>query len=116
MVTVLKEQLSDLQKKEKRLRKAYLDGIDTLEEYRESRQAITRQKEEITDKLMAVDDPSSVITEQDKLRMIQNIQDVLRILNSEDADMIQKADAIRSICEKISYDKEMDRLQFYFIL
>lgn len=116
MVSVLKEQLIDLQKKEKRIRKAYMDGIDTLEEYRESRQAINRQKEEIAARLESIEDPSSAITEQDKIRMAGNIQDVLHILRSEDADMIAKANAIRRICEKITFDKSEDQLQFYFIM
>ena len=93
-----------------------MDGIDTLEEYRESRQALTRQKEEITAKLEADDHPSSAITEQDKLRMVQNIRDVVRILQSEDADMVTKANAIRRICEKITFDKAEDQLRFYFIM
>ena len=114
--SILKEQLLDLQKKEKRVRKAYLDGIDTLDEYRESRQAITRQKEELTIKLEAIHSPSSTITEQDRLQMADNIQDVLLILRSKDADMIKKADAIRSICEKITYDKSKNQLWFHFIL
>ena len=116
MVSVLKEQLIDLQKKEKRIRKAYMDGIDTLEEYRESRQAINRQKEELTARLEAADNPSSAITEQDKIQMAGNIQDVLHILRSEDADMVAKANAIRRICEKITFDKKEDQLQFYFIM
>ena len=93
-----------------------MDGIDTLEEYRESRQALTRQKEEITDKLEAIDNPSSTITEQDKLQMVQNIRDVIQVLRSEDADTITKANAIRRICEKITFDKAEDQLRFYFIM
>lgn len=116
MTSVLKDQLADLDKKEKRIRKAYMDGIDSLEEYKESRQLISRQREEITAKLVAIDNPSSVITEQDKLQMASNIQNVLEILQSEEADMIKKADAIRSICEKITFNKESTNIDFYFIL
>lgn len=116
MHTVLEDQLADLQKKEKRIRKAYMDGIDTLEEYRESRQAITRQKEEIAAKLEAIRTPSSAITEQDKLQMTQNIRDVVEILQSKDTDLIKKADAIRGICEKITYNKANNQIQFYFII
>lgn len=116
MTSVLKEQISDLEKKEKRIRKAYMDGIDSLEEYRESRQLISRQREELTVKLQAIVNPSTTITEQDKLQMAHNIQNVLEILKSEEADMIRKADAIRSICEKITYNKEPAKIEFYFIL
>lgn len=116
MTSVLKEQLSDLDKKEKRIRKAYMDGIDSLEEYRESRQLISRQREELAAKLQSIDNPSTDITEQDKLQMARNIQNVLEIFQSEEPDMIRKADAIRSICEKITYNKEPAKIEFYFVL
>lgn len=116
MASVLKDQLADLDKKEKRIRKAYMDGIDSLEEYKESRQLIARQREELKSKLQAIDKPSSTITEQDKLQMARNIQNVLGILQSEEADMIKKADAIRSICEKITFNKDPEKIEFYFIL
>lgn len=48
--------------------------------------------------------------------MVQNIRDVVRILQSEDADMVTKANAIRRICEKITFDKAEDQLRFYFIM
>lgn len=113
---LLREQLADLEKKERRIRKAYMDGIDTLEEYKESRQIITRQKEELTNKLKAIENPVDCITRQDELQMAQNIHDVLKILKSDQVDLLTKSDAIRSICEKITYNKAEDKLSFYFIL
>jgi DNA invertase Pin-like site-specific DNA recombinase len=113
---LLKEQLSDLAKKEKRIRKAYMDGVDSLEEYKENRQLISRQKEELEIQLQSLKNLSTAITDSDKLRLSGNIRDVLDILKSDDVDIVRKSDALRSICEKITYDKAAEKLEFYFIL
>lgn len=116
LLPVLKEQLADIDKKDRRIRKAYMDGIDTLEEYKEGRQLLAKQREEVSRQILALEQPAMAITKEDKERLANNIQDVLEILKSDRYDILKKADAIRSICEKIVYDKESDRLSFYFII
>lgn len=116
MLPILKEQLVDLDKKERRIRKAYMDGIDTLEEYKESRQILAKQREELSQQLLVLEQPAAGITDEDKDRLATNIRDVLDVLKSDKYDIPQKTDAIRSICEKIVYDKGSEKLSFYFIV
>ncbi len=116
LLPLLKEQIADIDKKERRIRKAYMDGIDTLDEYRESRQALTRQREDLARQIQLLEQPAAGITEEDKEQLATNIQDVLDILKSDQYDMLKKTDAIRSICEKITYDKTSEELSFYFII
>lgn len=111
---ILKEQIADLDKKERRIRKAYMDGIDTLEEYKESRALISKQREDLTAKLAAIENPSTAVTDADRRQLVQRIHDVWELLQDDNVDMLKKSDAIKGICEKITYDKEQDKLAFYF--
>lgn len=111
--SILKKQLADLQKKETRAQKAYLAGVDTLEEYQKNRQRITRQKEEIRAKLALEPLDSAPLQ---PLQTTKTIQDILLLFRSEEMDLITKADAIRSICEKIVYDKAKNQLYFHLTL
>lgn len=116
LLPILKEQLADIDKKERRIRKAYMDGIDTLEEYRESRQLLAKQREELSRQIISIEQPAAEITEEDKEKLAQNIRDVLEVLRSDSYDIPKKASAIRNICEKIVYDKASEKLSFYFIV
>lgn len=113
---ILKNQLADIEKKERRIRKAYMDGIDTLEEYKESRQLLSKQREELTNQIRSLEQPAAGITDEDKDRLATSIRDVLDILTSDKYDITKKTDAIRGICEKITYDKASEKLSFYFII
>lgn len=114
MESVLKEQIADLEKKERRIRKAYMDGIDTLEEYKESRDLISRQRVDLESKLSALVNPSEAITDEDRYKMVQRVHDVWELLQDGQVDMLKKSDALKGICEKITYDKENEKLAFYF--
>ena len=111
---VLRDQIADLDKKERRIRKAYMDGIDSLEEYKESRDLITKQRDELEVKLAAIENPSSTITDEDRHQLVQKIHDVWDLLQDDQVDMLEKSDAIKEICEKITYDKEENKLRIYF--
>lgn len=111
---VLRDQIADLDKKERRIRKAYMDGIDSLEEYKESRDLITKQRDELEVKLAAIENPSSTITDEDRHQLVQKIHDVWDLLQDDQVDMLKKSDAIKEICEKITYDKEENKLRIYF--
>ncbi|MCD8149119.1 MAG: recombinase family protein [Clostridiales bacterium] len=114
---ILRGQLDELEKKERRIRKAYMDGIDSLAEYKENRQLIDRQRAELSARLASFSgSPPDELTQVDRLQMVSNIGHVLEILKDEEAEMLKKADAIRSIYEKVTYDKAAEKLTFYFIL
>ena len=91
-----------------------MDGIDTLEEYKESRALISKQREDLTARLAAIDNPSTAVTDADRRQLVQRIHDVWELLQDDNVDMLKKSDAIKRICEKITYDKEQDKLAFYF--
>ena len=110
--SLLNERLKDIEKKEERIKLAYMDGIDSLEEYKENKTLLEKQKA----KLMKQLNPPEPIQRKDSdTTILRNIQNVINILES-DCDTTKKAEAIRSICSQITYDKTKDLMIFDLFL
>lgn len=105
--TLLKSQLRDLDKKMIRIKNAYIDGIDSLEEYKNNKRMLDNRKKKIIEQLSSKPKEK----EENDENILDNIKNVIQILES-DADSSKKSEAIRSICKKIEYNKEDDTLYF----
>lgn len=106
--TFLRDRLKDIDKKEDRIKRAYIDGIDSLEEYKTNKAMLEKQRNEIIKQMS----PKKVPPKKEKnASIVENIKSVIDILES-DTDASKKGEAIRSICRKIEYDKENDALSF----
>lgn len=114
-VTHLEERLKDLELKEKRIRAAYLDGVESLEDYKTYKAMLETEKADISGRLSQARG-TDFSEDFDREKLITNTRHALELLTSESASLEAKSDAIRSVCEKITYDREYDQLQFYFIL
>ena len=93
---LLSEQLKQLEQKEKRIKAAYQNGIDTLEEYKENKELLRNfpKKEQACQKLHTICD----------------------VLFSETFSDSQKNEVLRSIIQKMVYDKPQDVLTIYYHL
>ncbi len=109
---VLLKRLDKLLFKEARIKAAYIDGIDTLEEYKKNKSLLQTEKISIEDAISSKE-VKPVKTQATDQLMINKIADLIRVLESS-ADYTVKGNALRDTCEKIVYDKEIDTLQFYF--
>ncbi len=112
LLTSLRKKL-DL--KEKRFKSSYAAGIDTLLEYKENKRLIQSERAELDKKIVALTN-----TKLDEAcrneHMLGTIHSVYHILTSKDQDCIQKGNAIRSIVDRIVFDKETFTFQFYFYI
>lgn len=112
---ILKESLAKLELREKRIKTAYQDGIDTLEEYKENKQLLQKEKERL---LLQIADMESKNAKNDSIdhsqEMLLRVRNIVDILQS-DASQEVKSDAIRSICDKIVYDKKAKNLDIYCV-
>ena len=113
-ITLLKEKIAQIAQKEKRIKDAYRDGIDTLEEYKENKMILQKEKESIEKEIESQEKikPAS----NDKERILTHIQGAYDIITSEHFSEQQKNEALKSIVEKIVYDKANDKLKIYFYL
>ena len=102
--------LSRLDIKETRIKAAYLDGIDTLEEYKANKTMITEERNRILSELSSLKQGTKNGPETENfLKEIKNVYDIL----TSDADVAYKAELLRKIVTSIDYDRPGDTLTIH---
>ena len=107
----LERQLAAIPNKLQRAKDAYLDGIDTAEEYKQNKAAIQREEEEISKKLNAMK-----VVKIDEAAFKRRLEGLYEILTSETATVEKKSSAMRESIAKIIYDKEHERIDIYYYI
>ena len=110
---LLEDQLQQISLKENRIKQAYRDGIDTLEEYKQNKRIIENERLEIHSRLDALSTPEAN-PEEDKHHMLQKIQNAYNYVTSDNYSNQQKNDMLRSVIEKMVYDKENETLDVFY--
>lgn len=108
----LRRQLADVDKKLDRVKEAYRNGIDTLEEYKVNKQLIENERVMLQSRLNKCSDNPQELSESE---LIQRARSTISILQSDEYDVQQKADALRSVLDKVVYSKEANTMDFYFL-
>jgi len=104
---LLSEQLLKTIDKDQRIKEAYRNGIDTLEEYRQNKELISQERETITQKIKTI--------KRRKAPIQTKCHNVYDLLISDDFDIKTKNELLKSVIEKIIYDKEKDKLKIYYL-
>ena len=110
---ILQSELSRLSAKEQRIKLAYENEVDTLEEYRENKQRLQNQRTAIMQELSSLDCGSPVISKEDVLARIQSVYDVIR---NPDVSYDIKGNFIRIVINEIVYDKNTGKAYFDVII
>lgn len=110
--TLIEEQLRKLDFKEDRIKQAYRDGIDTLEEYKDNKECIKKERESLLIQLNNIQEDNPDNTAE----MLDRISNVLEIIKDENQDKLTRANAIRSVVDHMVYDKANDTLEVHFFL
>ena len=105
-------QISKLGDKEARIKQAYRDGIDTIDEYKENKQIIDNERKALEAQLDSLKTSEADSSDE----MLQHITSVLNIIKDTSKDTLTRANAIRSVVDHCVYDKENDKLEVYFFL
>ena len=106
-------QIKQIEAKEKRARDAYLAGIDSIEDYKATKKQLDDEKMKIKKQVDKISTPDP---EVDKKEMLKRISDINTFLKSENVSITEKSNAVRSIIQKIVYDKSNKELIFYYYL
>ncbi|MCI5874450.1 MAG: recombinase family protein [Roseburia sp.] len=107
--------LNTLNDRERRAKDAYLNGIDSLEEYKELRMQIQSERNRAQAELDSLSSDSDSSCD-DNVLMVQNVQSALTILTDPDASYEKKGTAIRGIVDKIIYDRKNTSFDFHLKL
>ena len=104
MGMLLKAQLDKLTAKEKRIKLAYSEGIDTIDEYRSNKAAIEQERKALKKQIAELNKAS------DDVEVLRNkIGDVYQLLLDVNDNKI-KADVLRSVVDNFVYNKNNDTL------
>lgn len=111
----LEIELEKLKVKEAKIKAAYIDGIDTLEEYKENKTILNSEKEKIVatiEKIKSVKAPEPL---EAKKNFMNKLESVITTLEDENADTVEKGNAIRSVVDYIVFDRVHSTFDFHFI-
>ncbi|MDO4326279.1 MAG: recombinase family protein [bacterium] len=111
---LLQKQLEKLAQKEKRAREAYLNGLDSIEEYKTTKELLSQERERIEASLKKYESMQKS-PETDRL-MLERIRKVYTILISDDHDTVSKNTSLKSVVDKIVFDRETMALEVYYYL
>lgn len=111
--TILEDQIKKIDVKLQRIKKAYMNGIDTMEEYKENKQAVQEEKQHLEKQLSEIKEEKSNSKDDDE-DMLLRVKNVYDILSSDSVDATTKNDVLRSVVEKIIYEKDKDLLKVYY--
>lgn len=101
----LKKNLERLEQKEARAREAYMDGIDTKEEYRKNKERLQQERSELEELISRLEQTEPEEADN-SVRMIDNITSVLDIIQSPQFTTQEKNAAMKSIVDQIIFYKD----------
>lgn len=111
--TILEDQIKKIDVKLQRIKEAYMNGIDTMEEYKENKRIVQGEKD-ILEKQLSELKEEKISTKNEDNDMLMRVKNVYDILSSDSVDATTKNEVLRSVVEKIVYDREEDELKVYY--
>lgn len=111
----LKDELLKTDSREDRIRIAYENGVDTLDEYKDNKERLQRVRKDLQEQITALESDSAgkSVSKSDVLTRVRSLYDVIR---DPDVDYDTKGTVMRSLVEDIIYDKTKEQLIFRLYL
>lgn len=100
--------LKRIEQKEKRAKEAYMAGIDTLDEYREIRNTLRAERDALTSQ------PEATSKEEARRILLGRIKNLIDMLQSDEFTDEQKGISVRSVFEKIIFDRPNSTFHFFY--
>lgn len=112
------EAMARMEIKERRIREAYENEIDTLEEYKQNKLRLKLEREELEANFAQVREKAAYEPEfvPDKAELLRRITVVYEIVSDPDIDYETKGNVLRGVVKKIVFDRKSSRFSFYYYL
>ena len=102
-------QLKNVEKKEERIKMAYVDGIDSIEEYKHNKDIVEQEKKSLEERLNNIKEPES---NNNPDTISENLRTLYDILTDDNIDMKKKYDIAHEIINKVEYSNSVLTLIF----
>lgn len=109
--------LSRLEFKEQRIREAYENAIDTLEEYRSNKERLKAEREELQANLARLRTSQDSLHPNEalcKAELLQRISTAYNYVSDPNVSNEDKGNALRRILKKIVFDRKTGTFSFYY--
>ena len=103
---LLQKELKNLNVKEQRIKDAYINGIDTMEEYKANKEMLAGRRAELQEKLANANVTPLPTSIQKKIDFTK----IIELIHDENVDYITKGNSLRDIFDHFIYDKEKDEM------
>lgn len=111
---IIYSQLEKLTEKEARIKKAYIDGIDNIEEYKTNKQDLLEQRDFLNARLSELKHNENIKPNNDIIR--ENLKTVYEILTDDKINMQKKYELSHLLIEKIEFSKQARSLELKYKL
>jgi DNA invertase Pin-like site-specific DNA recombinase len=102
----IEKQMDAIRTKLQRVKDAYLNGIDSLEEYKTNKTKLTAELDKLEEQYVAAPQAPEPVT-------IQQLQSVYDYIEEHDGQS-DRSEALNSVIDHIVYDKTTDTMEFVF--
>ncbi len=92
-----------------RAKTAYIEGLDTIDEYKENKRRITEQIKSLNEQLHSC----RVTAEPDVPQIQKKIDSIIELLQDPDTEHEKKYNAVRDIVEKITFKRPEETVSIY---
>lgn len=105
---IIHSELRKLEEREKRIKAAYIDGIDSLDEYKYNKRTLEKQRAELEKQL------SDPVPSPNNKPLALAVENGIELFNNfEELDTEHKAEVIRTFFNQIVYHRDTDTMEFY---
>ena len=111
-INILTSQLDQIGLKEKRVKLAYENGIDTIEEYKENKERLLAEKKKVSSKIDELSKTKDVTIVREKV--FKRCKDAYDMLIDESVSVEDKSIITHQLFEKIVFVKNEHRLVIYY--
>ncbi len=108
----LRASLASIQTKERRIKDAYVNGIDSLEEYKENRNILERERGKLQKQIKEIHAASE--DDADLEEYSKKVRNVYDLIHCDQIDFRKKNLALKSIIDKIIYSKPEQKVTIYY--
>lgn len=115
-IDALKLELERLSVRERRVRDAYENGIDTLEEYKENRGRLLGQRKELESELQSLSDEQKNIALPSREDVLKELRTVSEALRNPDISYEKKGVLLRTVVDQIVFDKNTGKMYFDIVI
>ena len=115
-IDALRKKLESIEKKEIRIKSAYIDGVDTIDEYKKNKKLLQEERISIEKKLNEFEKPAARNHSDNSAALRSKLKTVYDSLQNESLSMQTRNELIKSVVEKIVFDKKNASIEVYFYI